>query len=169
MKVQVETLGDSLTVFTCYFDGALLGQYIDDGDDQFSQGKFGLYVFQQDMDGIPGYFDNIVVTANPTGIEDENTIDVPQEFSLNQNYPNPFNPNTTIKFNLQETENVKLLIYNSAGELIKTLANDQFSAGTHQLKWDATDQFGTKVSAGMYLYSMVTSKRAETKKMILLK
>jgi len=169
MKVEVQTLGDSLTVMTCYFDGSLLGQYIDNGVDQFDQGRFGLFAFQQDADGIAGYFDNIVVTAMPSGIDDSNEIDVPEEFSLSQNYPNPFNPSTTIEFNLKESDNVKLVIYNSSGELIKTLADNQYSSGTHQLKWNATDQTGARVSAGVYLYSLQTSARSETKKMILLK
>jgi hypothetical protein len=169
MKVQVETIGDTNTVFTCYFDGTLLGQYIDNGEDQFDQGRFGLFAFQQDADGIAGYFDNIVVTTNPTGIEDEPGFETPQDFQLSQNYPNPFNPTTTINFNLSQADNVKLVIYNSAGELIKTLADNQYSAGSHQLKWDATDLSGNKVSAGVYLYSLKTTNSVETRKMILLK
>jgi len=170
MKVQVETIGDTNTVFTCYFDGVMLGQYTDNGVDQVNQGKFGVFAFQQDQfDGIPGYFDNIVVTTNVSGINDENEIGVPEEYYLSQNYPNPFNPSTTIEFNLDEADNVKMAIYNSSGELIKTLANNQYSAGTHQLKWNATDQSGANVAAGVYLYTLQTSNRSETKKMILLK
>jgi flagellar hook capping protein FlgD len=169
MKVEVQTLGDSLTVMTCYFDGGLLGQYIDNDVDQFDQGRFGLFAFQQDADGIAGYFDNIIVTTTVSGIDDDAGIEIPEEFSLVQNYPNPFNPTTTIEFNLDKADNVKLAIYNSSGELIKTLTNNHFSSGKHQLKWNATDQSGAKVSAGVYLYSLQTSSKSETKKMILLK
>ncbi len=169
MKIQVETIGDTNTVFTCYFDGSLLGQYIDDGDDQVPSGKFGLFSFQMDTDGIAGYYDNIVVTQGVSGIDDEDEIGVPEDFSLSQNYPNPFNPTTTIEFNLDEADHVKLMIYNSSGELVKTVVDNQYSAGTHQVKWNATDQSGSKVSAGVYLYSLQTSGKSETKKMILLK
>ena len=169
MKVQVETLGDTITVYTCYFDGGLLGQYIDNGVDQFDQGRFGLFAFQQDADGIAGYFDNIVVTTNPTGIDDEIQLELPEKFSLSQNYPNPFNPTTTIEFNIEKADHAKIVVYNSAGELVKTLTDNQYAAGTHQLNWDATDLSGSKVSAGIYLYSLQTSNKIETKKMILLK
>jgi len=169
MKVQVETIGDTNTVYTCYFDGSILGQYIDNGVDQFDQGRFGLFAFQQDADGIAGFFDNIVVTTGVSGIDDDIEFELPENFSLTQNYPNPFNPTTTIEFNLDKADHVKLTVYNTAGELVKTLTNSQFSAGSHQLQWDATDISGNKVSAGVYLYSLQTANKIETKKMILLK
>lgn len=171
MKLEVTTLNDSTTQFLCYFDGNVVGTgfYEDTGVDQVGSGKFGLFAFQQDADGIAGYFDNIVVTQLGTSIDEKPIQSVSDKFILAQNYPNPFNPSTTIEFNLDKTDNVSLSIYNTAGKMIKNLTNDKYTAGTHKLVWDATDYSGKKVSAGVYLYSLQTSNGTETKKMILLK
>jgi len=65
MKVEVKTLNADTTAFWCYFDGQeLLGCPIyDTGDDRRSSGRYGVFSFQMDYDGIPGYFDNIVVNG----------------------------------------------------------------------------------------------------------
>lgn len=169
MKLQAETIGDTITAFSCWFDTTFLGQYIDDGDYQVGNGKFGLFSFQMDADGLAGYFDNIVVTSGVSGIDGDNGTNSPREFVLQQNYPNPFNPNTNIVFNLQKADDVRLTIYNASGELIKVLTNNHYSSGRHELIWDATDQSGNKVSAGTYLYTIRTSDKTETRKMVLLK
>ncbi|NHZ84783.1 MAG: T9SS type A sorting domain-containing protein [Planctomycetia bacterium] len=94
---------------------------------------------------------------------------VPDAFTLAQNYPNPFNPTTTIDFTLANESIVKLSIYDLAGKLIKEIVNVRMNAGNKSLIWDGTDNNGSKVGAGVYLYKLQTDNFTESKKMILLK
>ncbi len=94
--------------------------------------------------------------------DDEFTL--PDEFKLMQNYPNPFNPSTTVSFHLPEKSNVSLTVHNSLGQEVEQLLNGEFSAGYHQVIFDAKD-----LPSGIYFYSLSTSEQIFTKKMILLK
>ena len=94
---------------------------------------------------------------------------MPTEFKLNQNYPNPFNPITSIHYDLPNDGLVNITIYNMVGEIVKTLVNSLQSAGFNSVQWDATNNFGKPVSAGLYLYSIQFGEHRQTKKMILLK
>jgi len=96
-------------------------------------------------------------------------VSAPLTFSLSQNYPNPFNPTTTIKFELPSTSVVSLNIYNSLGQLVKTLISGNLEAGDHSYVWDGTNQYGTKVSSGIYLYKIIADNYVQSKKMILMK
>lgn len=60
-------------------------------------------------------------------------------YSLCQNYPNPFNPNTKIKFSIPIEGNVKIKIYNTLGETVKTLMNDGLPRGTHVIEFNAIE------------------------------
>ena len=93
----------------------------------------------------------------------------PSVFSLGQNYPNPFNPTTQIKYELASDEFVNLIIYDLNGRHIKSLINKNQSAGYHSLRWDATNNIGEAVSAGMYIYTIQAGEYRATKKMVLLK
>ena len=85
------------------------------------------------------------------------------------NFPNPFNPSTTIKFNLAETGNVILEIYNIRGQKVKSLLNGIIYKGKHQIVWNGTDDNGKKVSSGVYLCQMRTKELSSLKRMILMK
>ena len=93
----------------------------------------------------------------------------PTEFALHDNYPNPFNPTTQIRFDLPITSNVRLVIYNMIGQQIKDYKINDLSVGYHTITWDATNDIGEQVSAGVYLYQIQTEEFVKTKKMILLK
>ncbi|MFC1492875.1 choice-of-anchor Q domain-containing protein [candidate division KSB1 bacterium] len=99
----------------------------------------------------------------------ENDIPIPLTYKLHQNYPNPFNPYTTIKFHIQKPSLVSLKIYNIMGQLIKTLISGQMPAGSHQVKWNGTNDLGIKVSSGIYIYRLQTDKFVAVKKMVLIK
>ena len=94
---------------------------------------------------------------------------LPIEFALYQNYPNPFNPSTKIKYDLPEDSFVQISIYDITGRKIKNLLNDKQFAGHRQIRWDATNDRGEGVSAGMYIYTIDTGHFRSTKKMVLLK
>jgi hypothetical protein len=89
---------------------------------------------------------------------------LPTEYSLEQNYPNPFNPSTTIKFSLPEAANVKLTIYNTLGEKISELIDNNLEAGRYSYRWDANS-----IASGIYIYKITAGKFVSVKKMILLK
>jgi len=94
---------------------------------------------------------------------------VPVEFALHENYPNPFNPTTTLRFDLPEVSNLTLTIYNMLGQKVRTFNYQNTSAGYHSIKWDATNDYGDPVGAGVYLYQLRANEFVKTKKMVLLK
>ena len=120
-----------------------------------------------------GYATNYNVWPSISFLLEENlSIDnklLPNAFALHQNYPNPFNPKTVIRYDLPKEATVKILIYDMLGRLVTTLADNKHSAGFKQVHWDATNRFGKKVSAGLYLYTIQADDFRQTKKMILLK
>lgn len=96
-------------------------------------------------------------------------IGFPKEFYLSQNYPNPFNPETTIKYQLPISSKVMLQIFNIIGQKIKTLVNEEEQAGYYEIKWDGTNDFGIKVSSGIYFYQIRAGNNfIQIKKMLFL-
>ena len=93
----------------------------------------------------------------------------PLQFVLYQNYPNPFNLVTTLRYNLPEDAMVNLTIYDMMGRQVSTLVSSQQSAGYKSVQWNATNDAGSLVSAGLYLYMIQAGDFKQTKKMILLK
>ncbi len=110
---------------------------------------------------------NIVLKDASTGIEDRGVA--VEQFSLAQNYPNPFNPETTIRFNLPQSETVSLKVYNTLGELVTTLINKEVESGEHTVKWNGLDKHGNKVASGMYIYRISAGEYEFARKMIMLK
>ena len=94
---------------------------------------------------------------------------IPEVFALHQNYPNPFNPTTQIKYDLPEDAMVSITIYDIMGRSIKSLVNSNQSAGYRTIQWNATNDEGKPVSAGLYLYTIQAGDFRQTKKMVLLK
>ncbi|MBN1884485.1 MAG: T9SS type A sorting domain-containing protein [Candidatus Krumholzibacteriota bacterium] len=95
--------------------------------------------------------------------------EIPRAYSLSQNFPNPFNPTTEIRFALRAKGNVSLKVYDVAGRLVKTLANEVRDAGSYNVTWDGTNNSGVKVASGVYFYKMDTREFNQTKKMVLLR
>ena len=93
----------------------------------------------------------------------------PIAWSLSQNYPNPFNPSTTIRFSLLSSSYVTLEVFNILGQKVRTLVNEDLTAGYKQINWDGTNQNGQPVSSGIYFYRLKTDSFSETKKMVLMK
>ena len=93
----------------------------------------------------------------------------PVQFSLQQNYPNPFNPSTSIEYALPIDGYVTLQIYNSMGEVVKNLVNDFQSQGYKSVRWNAENNKGQKVGAGLYIYTIKAGNNKQTRKMLLLK
>jgi agmatine/peptidylarginine deiminase len=80
--------------------------------------------------------------------------------------PNPFNNMTRITFSLDKAQNTLLVVYNLQGQVIKILADYEFSASTHELVWDGRDGSGNKVPQGIYLLKLKTQLGVDLKKLI---
>ncbi|MDG5766203.1 CotH kinase family protein [Balneolales bacterium ANBcel1] len=107
---------------------------------------------------------NIVVEAGNVVSTGEEPPDLPASYALGQNYPNPFNPSTSIRFDLPESGEVRLEVYDLTGRRITTLVEGIRQAGTHHVHWDATGH-----ASGIYLYRLEAGNHTETRKMTLIK
>ena len=92
-----------------------------------------------------------------------------KQYKLHQNYPNPFNPETTISYQVPVGTDIKLTIYNIAGEEVKVLVDDYKTTGHYQVIWDGSNEGGLKVANGIYIYELHTNNFTQIKKMILIK
>ncbi|HVO76755.1 MAG TPA: FlgD immunoglobulin-like domain containing protein [Candidatus Bathyarchaeia archaeon] len=106
--------------------------------------------------------------TGPTQV-DITPAEAPRAYRLAQNYPNPFNPSTTIRYDMKEKGTVTLKIYNVAGELVRTLANDVRDAGSYSVTWDGSDDRGIPVASGIYFSRMQAGGFVGVKKVVLLR
>ncbi|MEO8447080.1 MAG: YCF48-related protein [bacterium] len=91
---------------------------------------------------------------------------IPTKYNLEQNFPNPFNPTTVIKFSLPENSNIKLNVFNIAGQKVAELINENRIAGSYEINFEVY-KYG--LSSGVYFYKIEAGEFVQTKKMILLK
>ncbi|MCF7903785.1 MAG: T9SS type A sorting domain-containing protein [Candidatus Marinimicrobia bacterium] len=175
MKILVTTKEDSTVSYQCRYDETELGTFIDSTyiKPEFTHstalsGQAGIFAFQQDADGIEGYFDNVIVQpAGGSSIHGNKNL--PVSMTLNQNYPNPFNPSTSISFDIHESGNVALQVYNVKGEVIRTLASGYIQPGSYELSWDGKNTLGQKVAAGAYLLVLNKGHEQLSRSMLMVK
>ena len=104
-----------------------------------------------------------VYTRGPSSIDNLNG-EMPRQFGLSQNYPNPFNPSTTIRYSLPHSSFVRLAVYNTLGQQVALLVNEQQGAGYHEAVFR-----GDGLSNGVYFYRLDTGSFTSVKKLLLLK
>jgi len=104
----------------------------------------------------------VITVEQPVSVSGNELI--VNKFELNQNYPNPFNPGTTIRYSIPSDGFVKLSIFNTIGEEVRTLVNEFKVAGSYDENFDAAE-----LSSGIYFYKLQTGSFVQTKKMILMK
>ncbi len=109
------------------------------------------------------------IVPPPTGFDG-----VPQYTNaLEPNYPNPFNPTTHITFEIKTRGHVTLRIYNVAGQVVRTLVNEELAAGRYENRrfnvWDGTNDAGQEVGSGVYFYRLKATNFTQTRKLVLLK
>lgn len=108
-------------------------------------------------------FDNIMLQR----LDKPDDIDkgkIPTEYTLSDNFPNPFNTFTKIEFSLPHETHVRLNVYNVLGKHVRTLVNEQKSAGNHMILFDAS-----QLSSGLYFYTLTSEFGTLTKRMLLIK
>ena len=122
-----------------------------------------IYIASNDPDfpmiEIPVYFEVDIAS----GITDNNL----SEFNL-KNYPNPFSGFTTIQFDLQKTQKVKMEIYNNSGQLVASLEDDLLNAGHYQYTWDGKDTNGNKLNSGIYFFRIKSAEADQVHKLIMM-
>ena len=114
------------------------------------------------------YFDDLSV-RQLSATEVKQTKLTPAKYELFHNYPNPFNPTTIISYSLPAKSFVTLKVYDLLGREVKTLVNAQKSAGVYKVSWDGTNNYGVKVSSGVYIYRIHANNFIKSEKMILMK
>ena len=129
-------------------------------DENISSGNYSYRLKQFDFDGTFSY-SNII----------EIDLSLPQNFTMEQNYPNPFNPSTTIKYSIpsiisneERNLNVALKVYDVLGNEVVTLVNENQSAGSYEVDFNAS-----LLTSGVYFYKLQAGSFVETKKMVLLR
>jgi hypothetical protein len=91
----------------------------------------------------------------------ESGEEIPGSFMLRQNYPNPFNPATVIKYSIDRKSLVNLTVYNTLGQAVKELVNEELTPGSYQIRFEAGD-----LPSGVYYYRLKSGNLTETKKMV---
>ncbi len=157
-----------LTGYNVYLDETLLGNTTDleyqlegliNGED-YTVGVEAVY--------DEGVAETIEYTFTYNGVNTGNNLVARTE--LTGNYPNPFNPVTNIAYSIKEAGNVSIQIYNTKGQLVRTLVNEVQDVGSYTATWNGKDNNSNSVSSGIYFYKMKASGRyTSTKKMILMK
>lgn len=97
----------------------------------------------------------------------------PESFNLSQNSPNPFNMSTTLRYEIPKSQSgsmpVRVLVYNTQGQLVRTLEESVRAAGRYTITWNGQDDFGRYVSSGVYFYKLIAGDVVLTKKMAVMK
>lgn len=131
---------------------------------------FSMYDY---VDGVTGPYSDTTLVTNiyiapvsfeTTAVGVANDQQVVNTYSLDQNYPNPFNPATLIKYSVAERGAVSLKVYDILGNEVATLVNASKEAGTYQVNFDAS-----KLSSGVYIYTLNAGNYTQSKKMLLMK
>tara|TARA_Y100001970_G_scaffold132080_1_gene162899 strand:- start:2302 stop:3300 length:999 start_codon:yes stop_codon:yes gene_type:complete len=162
LSFSYEILSDTLYLAKTYNSCEVAHYECDQHLDMMSS-LFGIEDLQQALnEEIRTY-----INTNPLFVNDNNIL--PNNIILKQNYPNPFNPVTTLQYDLPEDGLVNITVYDILGNVVNTLVNANQSSGYKSVQWDATNNQGQPVSAGVYLYKIQAGDFVDTKKMILLK
>lgn len=123
-----------------------------------------------DLDEVDDFLDAAIAKAEDLGIigdpvsTEPAAPEVPARIALEQNYPNPFNPATNIRFDVAEAGYVSLTVYDMLGRQVAQLVNENLSAGTHTVSFDAAS-----LSSGVYLYRLQAGGQTLTRSMTLMK
>jgi len=165
MTLGYSVVGDTLYMGESYDQCEDYYYYYGDCDEYYEEVSMGLMI--DDIQSILSEESYVFSRMNSLGIDQDHVL--PTGMSLGQNYPNPFNPVTTLTYELSEDALVSMSVHDVSGRLVKNLIHGYQTAGHGTIKWDATNNSGQPVSAGVYLYKIQIGDMMQTKKMVLLK
>ena len=127
-------------------------------DNKLNAGKYQYRIRQIDFNGNYEYY-NLSSSVD---------ISLPGKFNLSQNYPNPFNPVTKIDYEIPVNSNVNIVLFDMSGKQVKTLVNNEQTAGFYTIQLNASD-----LSSGVYFYRMIANSNGNntifTKKLSVIK
>ncbi len=166
-----------------YFANSMTGWTAGDNGDMYKTTNGGLNFYQQTIPVTGGFFTDINFVNDTVGwaidvyviLKTTNgggefvginplSNEIPLDFNLYQNYPNPFNPNTKIEFEIPVEDNIKLIVFDILGREVKRIFDKKLRAGKYTAIFNASE-----LSAGIYFYTLFTSRSKITKKMTLIK
>jgi len=108
--------------------------------------------------------------GEPTGVEElKARVARPGVYTLSQSSPNPFYEETEIRYTVPVKSEISLRIYDLTGRAVKTLVHDEVEQGTHFASWDGSDELGSSVPAGVYLYRLAAGDFVSARKLVLLR
>lgn len=118
--------------------------------------------------------DMLLQVVKSINVSNEWEADLPSTFALNGNYPNPFNPETQISYEVARLAHVQLAVYNTLGQVVQVLVDEEQAPGTHQVVWNGRQENGNEVASGVYLTRMIVVdaqgvQYVQTKSMVLLR
>ncbi len=122
-------------------------------DKNVASGNYTYRLKQIDLNGSFSYSDEVNIEVKSV-----------YTYYLDQNYPNPFNPTTTIKFGLKDNSNVRIDIFNSIGETVKTILDEERNPGNYSIEFNAA-----QLPSGVYIYRIESGSFVQARKMILMK
>lgn len=105
-----------------------------------------------------------LLISKKTSVSNETNTSLPTQFIVHQNYPNPFNPSTLIRFELPSASLIRINVYDIRGSLIQTLAENDFTAGSHSVRFNSDG-----LASGIYFYTLSSTFGTITQKMVLTK
>jgi len=108
-----------------------------------------------------------LTTTAPTNLQSNQQIIT--EYKLFSNYPNPFNPETIVGFQIPKSSFVTVKIYNTVGQLVKTLVSENLASGIYEFTWDGTNESGKRLGSGLYIYHVQAGEFSAVKKMLFIK
>jgi len=170
------TGGGTLCTISATYDVAHLNTMVslnathtcdDDGTTQCDDGDTKLLLAGTQGTDLPVGFGMTSWTVGSAA--DLDVSAAPYEFNLSKNYPNPFNPTTTINYEIAVGSDVSIVIYDMVGREVKTLVSSFNNPGSYSAVWNAKNNEGLEVSAGMYVYKMIAGDFVKVNKMLLVK
>ena len=124
------------------------------------------------VDNVTVVGDSILVdliVGFASAVEDDGEPSLPYGLELSQNYPNPFNPSTVISLSADSPARVRLEVYNSLGQKVKTLFDGVIGSGLSEFVWDGRSEQGRAVASGVYFYRLSQNEHEQTRRMVMLK
>tara|TARA_X000001036_G_scaffold62162_1_gene52402 strand:- start:542 stop:2272 length:1731 start_codon:yes stop_codon:yes gene_type:complete len=172
LELIVENTGDTLdTVLTTsniFFEHQEFLDYMVDSEVTHLDIVWDVFTFDG-FDGVESSNGPWNLTIDGGWALDVDNSTIPEVFALHNNYPNPFNPTTNIGYDIPELSKVTIDIYNIAGNKVKTLVSKEHQPGRYKVQWNATNEFGSPVATGMYIYKIRANGFVSVKKLLLMK